>query len=275
MKPIRDYNPIDRPIKRNKIRLLFGKQFFTFKRFIDWFLADQIFACVHENQDYQESLIKHKSILLRPLKDVDMYLQHNKVDNLKLAVHKLNGVVIFPGETFSIWKLIGRPSRLKGYKKGLVLQNGNITQGYGGGLCQLGNLVYWMVLHTPLKVTERWRHGFDVFPDTNRTIPFGCGVSLAFNYVDLQFKNESNYAFKINVWIDDTFLHGEIKCDKKLNQFYEIFESDHVFIHQWWGGYTRHNRIWKRITDKISGEYQEQLVCENNAIMMYNPLLNG
>ena len=45
----------------------------------------------------------------------------------------------------------------------------------GGGLCQLSNLIYWMTLHTPLTITERYRHSYDVFPDSNRTQSFGSG----------------------------------------------------------------------------------------------------
>jgi vancomycin resistance protein VanW len=35
-------------------------------------------------------------MLLRPLKDVDMYLQHNKVTNLQLATKRIHKVVIHP-----------------------------------------------------------------------------------------------------------------------------------------------------------------------------------
>ena len=104
-----------------------------------------------------------------------MYLQHNKVSNLRLAIQKLDKLIIKPGQLFSVWKLVGRPTILKGYLDGLVLNNGNIEKGIGGGLCQLGNLLYWMALHTPLSIVERWRHSYDVFPDINRTIPFACG----------------------------------------------------------------------------------------------------
>ncbi len=46
-----------------------------------------------------------------------------------------------------------------------------------------------------------------------------------------------------------------------------------MFKQQWWGGYTRHNKIWKRIKSLIDNNTTEELVTENNAIMMYNPLL--
>lgn len=46
---------------------------------------------------------------------------------------------------------------------------GRIGSDVGGGLCQLSNLIFWMTFHTPLTVTERYRHSHDVFPDANRT----------------------------------------------------------------------------------------------------------
>ncbi len=48
-----------------------------------------------------------------------MWLQHNKVTNLRIALKKIDGILIKPGETFSYWKFIGKPSWLKGYKKGI------------------------------------------------------------------------------------------------------------------------------------------------------------
>lgn len=75
-----------------------------------------------------------------------MVLQYNKVTNLACAISKLNHVVIYPGQTFSLWQLVGRPTKAKGYLEGLILHNGTISKGVGGGLCQLGNLLYWMAL---------------------------------------------------------------------------------------------------------------------------------
>ena len=60
----------------------------------------------------------------------------------------------------------------------MVLFLGQIGGDIGGGLCQLSNLIFWMTLHTPLTVTERYRHSHDVFPDANRTQPFGSGGHL-------------------------------------------------------------------------------------------------
>lgn len=264
---------VEKPQKRNNLRKFLGKEYFILKRQLYWISQNKQFAKVDNNITFDNSIFKHKSFLLRSLKNVDMVLQYNKVNNLKNAISKLDKVVIKPGYTFSIWRLVGRPTKSKGYLEGLVLNNGTISKGIGGGLCQLGNLLYWMALHSPLTITERWRHSYDVFPDINRTIPFACGATLSYNYVDLQLKNNTDITFQINLWLDKEYLNGEITCNKNIHTKYEVFETDHKFEHQWWGGYTRHNKIWKRITNLIDNTITEELVTENNAIMMYNPIL--
>lgn len=265
--------PIEKPKTRGSLRRIAGREYYILKRKLQWALHPSRYARRKDPQACPYPIIRHKSLLLRSLKDVSMHLQRNKVTNLRLATGHLDGIVIRPGETLSVWKLVGRPSKRKGYLEGLVLHNGRITSGTGGGLCQLGNLLYWMALHSELEVTERWRHSFDVFPDVNRSIPFACGATLAYNYIDLQLTNPTGNAYSVHLWLDDTHLHGELRCSAPLPYRYEVYETDHQIRQQWWGGYSRHNRIWKRRTDLRSGEQQETLVAENHAIMMYNPLL--
>ena len=266
---------VEKPVVRGTLRRFLGREYFILKRRVKWWIGKEKFANVREDAQYNYSVVRHKSFLLRPLKDVEMYLQHNKVTNLKIAISHLNQVVIKPGETFSIWRLVGRPARRKGYLEGMTLHNGKIMKDTGGGLCQLGNLLYWMALHSPLTVSERWRHGYDVFPDINRTIPFACGATLSYNYVDLQLRNETKDTFQINLWVDEEYLNGELLCNELPKYKYEVVETDHFFKLQWWGGYTRHNRIWKRSTELTSGLVTETLIAENSAIIMYNPLLEG
>ena len=147
-----------------------------------------------------------------------MQLQYNKINNLKIATKQLNKIIIKPGETFSYWRLIGNPTKRKGYVDGMILHYGKVTTGIGGGLCQLSNLLYWMTLHTPLTVTERYRHSYDVFPDSNRTQPFGSGATCSYNYLDLQIKNETNNTYQLLVYLTDTHLVGEWRSDAPVNE---------------------------------------------------------
>lgn len=266
-------NSVQKPRNRSEIRKRVGKEYFCLRQNIKWWFGREKLAKSIELKPLPIKVKEHQSLLLRKLKDVDMYLQHNKTVNLRLAIANINGVIIYPGETFSLWQLVGRPSKSKGYLEGMTLSNGQITKGIGGGLCQLGNLIYWMTIHTPLTITKRWRHSYDVFPDVNRKIPFGSGATLSYNYIDLQIKNETDQAFQINLELTKTHLTGNISTDYELLWGYQVFEQNHKFELQYWGGYTRHNEIWRTLRNRNSGEERKELVTENHAIMMYNPLL--
>ncbi len=264
---------VEKPINRSDLRKKLGKEYFCLKQNMKWWFGKEKLAKSIHSNSLPVIVKEHQSTLLRKLKDVDMHLQHNKVVNLRLAIANINGVIIKPGETFSLWQLVGRPTKSKGYLTGMTLSNGCVTEGIGGGLCQLGNLIYWMTIHTPLTVTKRWRHSYDVFPDVNRKIPFGSGATLSYNYIDLQIKNETDQNFQINLKLSNKHLLGNISTEKELNLVYSVFEENHKFELQYWGGYTRHNEIWRTVEDLSSGEIKRELITENHAIMMYNPLL--
>jgi vancomycin resistance protein VanW len=265
--------PVPRPVYRSKLRRLLGQNFYILKWHCTERFSGKQFTKAPATEKLTQTVFEHQSLLLRPLRGVAMSLQHNKVTNLCIATRTMSGVVIEPGETFSLWRHVGKPTIARGYLEGLELQNGTLTTGVGGGLCQLGNLLYWMFLHTPLQVTERWRHGYDVFPDINRVIPFGCGATLAYNYIDLQVYNPTKQRFQINLWLDEKYLQGSITSDTEPGNAYSIFETDHKMELQRWGGYTRHNKIWREVTNKVSKEITRELITENHAIMMYEPML--
>lgn len=102
----------------------------------------------------------------------DMIYQENKVFNLKLAAKTLDRLVICPGETFSFWKLVRYADKHTPYKDGLVVSDGKLQTLPGGGLCQMSNLLFWLFLHTPLKIVDMFlsASGEIVFNEVN-TIP--------------------------------------------------------------------------------------------------------
>lgn len=151
--------------------------------------------------------------------------------------------------------------------------SGEIIKGVGGGLCQLGNLLFWIFAHSPLTIVERHRHSFDVFPDVQRTNPFGSGATLAYNYIDLRVKNETSNTFYLELWLDDEYLYGTLWADNPIKYSYRVEERGHRIVRQPWGGYTRHNQIYQ-ICCYPDGKETERLLVENHAIMMYNPILS-
>ncbi len=212
----------------------------------------------------------HSSILLRKLHGVDIRLQENKVTNIMLACSKINGLIIHPGEVFSFWKMIGNPTKRAGYKEGLVISKNNLSKGYGGGLCQLANMIHWLVLNSPLTVTELHHHSDALFPDDRRRVPFGTGTSVAFNSVDYRFKNTTDQDVQLLVWCEDGDLCGELRTTSEFPNRYRLSEENHHFRKEN-GKFYRISQVYRTTIDRQTGkEIQIELLLNNHSEVIYD-----
>ena len=261
------------PIPRSWLRLRLGKAYYAGKRYLLWCSPRYHWASQRQSVSLPYIQTSHATLLYRHLRGEEMALQKNKVVYLQVAAARLNGVVLRPGETFSYWRLIGKPSRKKGYREGMVLFLGRIGSDVGGGLCQLSTLIFWMALHTPLTVMERYRHSHDVFPDSNRTQPFGSGATCAYPHRDLMIRNDTDQCFQLCVRVGETHLEGEWRAEVPQKVQYEILERNARMDQASWGGYIRHNELFRRVFDLDGTLLREEFLFANDAIMMYSPLL--
>lgn len=199
-----------------------------------------------------------------------MVLQRNKVDSLRIACTFLDSVLIAPGEVFSFWKLVGSPSARRGFPPGLQLSFGELVSMEGGGLCQLSNLLHWMVLQSPLTVVERHRHETDPFPDHRRTVPFGSGATVFYNYLDLAFRNDTEHTFQISVSVGDEYLHGKLLCDSPLPIVYSIVERNHRFVRAG-ASVFRENELWRLEREAATKSLlREGLLQKNRCRVLYD-----
>lgn len=201
------------------------------------------------DQRLAHRFIKHTSKLIRKLGDSDIGLQHNKVINLRLATGAISGIIIGPGEYFSFCKLVGKPTKERGFVEGMELSLGEARSGIGGGICQLSNLIHWMAIHSPLIVIERANHSFDPFPDEGRVLPFGSGAAIFYNYVDLVLHNPTEESFQLIVNVAEHQLEGELLCTKPRTVKYHIYQKGHRFVRRERHIY-RQNEIWRDISTK-------------------------
>jgi vancomycin resistance protein VanW len=214
---------------------------------------------------------QHRSLLLRRLGAAEMWMQHNKVHNLRLVAARLDGLVIKPGEEFSFCRTVGRATRRKGYLDGMLLDNGEATPGVGGGICQAANLLHWMVLHTPLTVTERSEHSFDPFPDNGRVLPWGVGCAVYYNYVDLRFRNDTAVTFQLRVRVGERYLEGEVRASEPVPNSYSVYARNESFDRHD-GEWFRSNEIWRDVIDRRTGRRTAaELIKRNHALVKYAP----
>lgn len=211
----------------------------------------------------------HTSSVLRKLEGVDMQLQQNKRTNLRLAGEKINGIVINPGETFSFWHLVGDPTARRGYLDGLVISNGKLEKGIGGGLCQLANLIHWLVLNSPLTVTELVHHSDALFPDSGRRVPFGTGTSVFYKNVDYRFKNTTDRPVQLLVWLDENELCGELRAPTAFPYIYRITEENQGYIEED-GIFYRVSKVYRITLDRERRIMRRELILDNHSKVMYD-----
>ena len=159
-----------------------------------------------------------------------MEYQFNKVFNLKLAVDCVDRLVIRPGETFSFWQSVRHADRDVPYKDGLNLQDGQITGSYGGGLCQLSTMLYWLFLHTPLTVTERHAHGLEQFPPTTHDLPVGTDATISEGWLDLKVRNDTPQTWQLLVNFDEENMYGAIRCNEPASELFEVYNGSITYL---------------------------------------------
>ncbi|MCR6649162.1 MAG: VanW family protein [Cellulomonas sp.] len=224
---------------------------------------------------FEHEVAAHRTPIFRELAGVDRRLQENKAVNLAIAAGRLDGSALRPGQRMSFWRVVGRPSYRRGFTDGLVLRQGEVDEGVGGGLCQMTNLLYWMTVHSPLTVVERWRHTYDVFPDTGRTQPFGSGATCSWPVLDLQIENRTSATFRLSLTVGQTHLVGAWTSDQAPLHTYEVYEAAHEMRNDLPGVFTRHNVLRRRVLDGAGNEVDDELLAVNQGRLMYQPFLGA
>jgi vancomycin resistance protein VanW len=202
-----------------------------------------------------------------------MRLQENKITNLRLAAEKINGLAVKPGETFSFWRTVGPTDERHGYLKGLVISGNRFIEDWGGGLCQMANLIHWLVLNSPLTVTELHHHSDALFPDERRRVPFGTGTSVCYNNIDYRFRNDTDQTVGLFVWLTDDELCGELRSERPYPLRYRLTEENHHFRREG-EKYYRISQVYRTAVDRKSGEtVARERILDNHSEVMYDASL--
>jgi vancomycin resistance protein VanW len=215
-------------------------------------------------------LARHSSPLLRPSAASDSALQRGKEQNVARAARLVDGVLVASCQIFSYHRAVGRPSRLRGFREGLELRDGRMSSGVGGGCCQVSNMLYVLALRGGMKIVERHRHGLDLFPDQDRAVPFGCGATVFYNYVDLRFENPLPGPVLLDLRVEERRLVGELWAEAEPGFRVELYEVGHRFFREG-GQWMRENRIRRRFLQPDGREILDQEVAHNLGRVLYEP----
>ncbi len=147
-------------------------------------------------------LLAQSSTPLRgPESASEAMLVAGKIQNLRIAAARLDGLVVSAMDLFSFWKIVGRPSASRGFVDGRELREGCMIASTGGGLCQISNALYSVALEAGFEIVERHPH--------SRIIPgslaeHGRDATVFWNYIDLRFRSVAT--FRITARLTNTHL---------------------------------------------------------------------
>jgi len=125
-----------------------------------------------------------------------------RTNNLRVGAKTINGLIVMPGETFSLIDEIHPVTAEKGYGEGGMIIDGVLKRRLGGGLSQVATTVYNAAFFAGLEDVEHKPHSqyFSRYPE-------GREATMAAPHVDMKFRNDSDHGIMIESWVGDGQLH--------------------------------------------------------------------
>ncbi|HWB88538.1 MAG TPA: VanW family protein [Acidimicrobiia bacterium] len=125
----------------------------------------------------------------------------NRVTNIHLIAEAVDGVLVLPGETFSLNDHVGERTAEKGYLPAGSIVAGEIVDTLGGGTSQFTTTMYNAVFWGGYEDVEHQPHSyyFSRYPE-------GVEATLFWRSIDLKFRNNREHAILVDTRYTDTSI---------------------------------------------------------------------
>lgn len=131
--------------------------------------------------------------------------QEARNENLRVASTLINGTILRPDEIFSTNATIGPTDLEHGYQEAPIIIGGVLKKGFGGGVCQISTTLYNAAILSEIEIIERKNHSLVV-----GYIEKGRDATLAGDYIDFKFKNNTGFPIYIESYIKDYKIYMNI-----------------------------------------------------------------
>ncbi len=125
----------------------------------------------------------------------------NRSSNIRLAAGMLNGTVLNSGETLSFNDIVGARVKERGFLPAKIIENGEFTEGVGGGVCQVSTTLYNAAVLSGMKIEEYHPHSLAV-----GYVPPSRDAMVSGSACDLKIKNTA----KTPVYIRAATANGSV-----------------------------------------------------------------
>jgi len=125
----------------------------------------------------------------------------NRISNVQLVSHLIDGTLVGPGDTFSFNGTTGERTAAKGFKEAPVIINGELGTGVAGGVCQVSTTVFNAAFEGGLDITERHNHALYI-----SHYPLGRDATVNYPDLDLKFVNDTPHWLLLRTFVGSDSL---------------------------------------------------------------------
>ncbi len=136
----------------------------------------------------------------------------SRKQNIATAASRFYGVLVAPGETFSMADILGDVSLDTGYAEAWIIFGDRTIKGVGGGVCQVSTTLFRTVFLGGFPIVERHPHAYRVYyyeqtyGGGNDSTWAGLDATVYVPLVDFKFTNDTDYWLLMETYIGDNDL---------------------------------------------------------------------
>ena len=120
----------------------------------------------------------------------------NRIHNVELVAHLIDGALIAPGATFSFNQTTGERTAAKGFVLAPVIINGEVQTALGGGICQVSTTTFNAAYEAGLPITARTNHALYI-----SHYPLGRDATVNYPDTDLKFVNDTKHWMLVRTFV--------------------------------------------------------------------------
>jgi len=124
-----------------------------------------------------------------------------RTNNIKIAVARLNGTLVRPGDQFSLNATLGQRTAAKGYQKAPVIYGGRLESDYGGGVSQVSTTTYNAAFFAGVRIDQHTSHSFYI-----ARYPEGREATVSWPDVDQKWTNDTGSGILIQASVKGNSL---------------------------------------------------------------------
>lgn len=140
----------------------------------------------------------------------------NRVDNIQRIADIIRGVIIEPGERFSVNDFVGERTRENGFVSAGTIQQGHFKDDVGGGISQFATTMFNAAFFSGLEFDDYQSHTIYI-----RRYPYGREATL--NYPDVDLAVVNNTPYSILIWTD--YTDTSITVQMYSTQYWEVEQT--------------------------------------------------